>query len=129
MHERIRYLRKEILKLTQQEFSDSLKISRSNMGNIEIGRIAVTDRVIYDICEKFNVNEEWLRAGSGDIFIELSVDEQIAEFIAHVLKDKEESFKKRYISMLSKFAFFIVTPLVGNELNEKFIYNLLFLFI
>ena len=102
MHERIRYLRKEILKLTQQEFSDSLKISRSNMGNIEIGRIAVTDRVIYDICEKFNVNEEWLRAGSGDIFIELSVDEQIAEFIAHVLKDKEESFKKRYISMLSK---------------------------
>ena len=28
--------------------------------------------------------------------------EQIAEFIAHVLKDKEESFKKRYISMLSK---------------------------
>lgn len=102
MHERIRYLRKEILKLTQQEFSDSLKISRSNMGNIEIGRIAVTDRVIYDICEKFNVNEEWLRTGSGDIFIELSVDEQIAEFIAHVLKDKEESFKKRYISMLSK---------------------------
>lgn len=102
IHERIKYLRKDILKLTQQEFSDSLKISRSNMGNIEIGRIAVTDRVICDICEKFNINEEWLRTGNGSMYIELSKEEYIAEFIGRILKDKEDSFKKRYIAMLSK---------------------------
>lgn len=102
IHERIRYLRKDILKLTQQEFSDSLKISRSNMGNIEIGRIAVTDRVICDICEKFNINEEWLRTGNGSMYIELSKEEYITDFISNILKNKEDSFKKRYIAMLSK---------------------------
>lgn len=102
IHERIKYLRKDILKLTQQEFSDSLKISRSNMGNIEIGRIAVTDRVICDICEKFNINEEWLRTGNGSMYIELSKEEYIAAFISSILKNKEDSFKKRYVAMLSK---------------------------
>lgn len=102
IHERIRYLRKDILKLTQQEFSDSLKISRSNMGNIEIGRIAVTDRVVCDICEKFNINEEWLRTGNGSMYIELSKEEYISTFIGNILKDKEDSFKKRYVAMLSK---------------------------
>lgn len=102
IHERIKYLRKDILKLTQQEFSDSLKISRSNMGNIEIGRIAVTDRVICDICEKFNINEEWLRIGNGSMYIELSKEEYIAAFISSILKNKEDSFKKRYVAMLSK---------------------------
>lgn len=102
IHERIKYLRKDILKLTQQEFSDSLKISRSNMGNIEIGRIAVTDRVICDICEKFNINEEWLRTGNGSMYIELSKEEYIADFISSILKNKEDSFKKRYVAMLSK---------------------------
>ena len=102
IHERIKYLRKDILKLTQQEFSDSLKISRSNMGNIEIGRIAVTDRVICDICEKFNINEEWLRTVNGSMYIELSKEEYIAAFISSILKNKEDSFKKRYVAMLSK---------------------------
>ena len=102
IHERIKYLRKDILKLTQQELSDSLKISRSNMGNIEIGRIAVTDRVICDICEKFNINEEWLRTGNGNMYIELSKEEYIAAFISSILKNKEDSFKKRYVAMLSK---------------------------
>ena len=102
IHERIRYLRKDILKLTQQEFSDSLKISRSNMGNIEIGRIAVTDRVVCDICEKFNINEEWLRTGNGSMYIELSKEEYISIFIGNIIKDKEDSFKKRYVAMLSK---------------------------
>ncbi len=102
IHERIRYLRKDILQLTQQEFAESLKISRSNAGNIEIGRIATTDRVISDICEKFNVNEEWLRTGTGDIFVLLSKEEYIAEFIGKVLKERQDTFKKRYIEMLAK---------------------------
>lgn len=100
--QRIKYLRKEYLHLTQQEFADALNISRSNAGNIEVGRISVTSRVVASICEKFNVNEEWLKSGEGDMFVELSREEEIAEFVGRVLKDKEDSFKKRYIEMLSK---------------------------
>lgn len=100
--QRIKQLRKDILHLTQQEFSDALNISRSNAGNIETGRISVTDRTIVTICEKFNVNEKWLRNGTGEVFKKLSREEEIAEFIERIFKDKEDSFKKRYIEMLSK---------------------------
>ena len=95
INERIKYLRKNILDLTQQEFSEALNISRSNLGNIEIGRISVTDRVISDICSKFHINEEWLRTGEGEIKAELSRATSIAEFIGRVLKSKEDSFQKR----------------------------------
>lgn len=102
INERVKFLRKEILNQTQQTFSDEIKISRSNLGNIETGEVAVTERVFFSICEKFNVSEEWLRYGIGEIFKELSMEEEIAEFVGRVLKDKEDSFKKRYIEMLSK---------------------------
>ncbi len=102
--ERIKILRKDILKLTQQDFSEALNMSRSNMGNIEIGRIAVTDRVISDICEKFNVNEEWLRYGTGDIFLELTKDQKLAAFVAEVYKEDDNSFKRRLLSVLSSLS-------------------------
>ena len=102
--ERIKVLRKDILKLTQQDFSEALNMSRSNMGNIEIGRIAVTDRVISDICEKFNVNEEWLRDGTGNIFVELTKDQELATFVAQVYKEDENSFKRRLLSVLSSLS-------------------------
>ncbi len=99
--ERVRYLRKELLKLTQQEFSEMLNISRSNMGNIETGKIALTDRVISDICEKYNVNETWLRTGEGEIFIPLTRNQQITDFLGGLIKE-EGTFKKRLIDALSR---------------------------
>lgn len=66
---RIKYLRKT-LKLTQAEFANKIGLSRSNIANIEVSRIKVTDRTIKDICMEFKVNEEWLRTGNGEIFIE-----------------------------------------------------------
>ena len=99
--ERVRYLRKELLKLTKQEFSEMLNISRSNMGNIETGKIALTDRVISDICEKYNVNETWLRTGEGEIFIPLTRNQQITDFLGELIKE-EGTFKKRLIDALSR---------------------------
>lgn len=99
---RLKKLRKDIFKMSQEEFGGKLGLSKSNISNIEVGRIELTDRNIHSICEKFNVSEEWLRYGQGEIFKDLSVEEEIAEFIGRVLKDKEDTFKKRYIEMLSK---------------------------
>ncbi len=81
INERIRYLRKDILKLTQEQFSNSIKISRSNLGSIEIGRISVTDRVISDICEGYHVNEVWLRTGEGgddNMFTKIDPDDRFS---------------------------------------------------
>ena len=52
--ERIRYLRKDILHITQEALGEPLGLSRANIANIESGRISVTERVINDISEKFH---------------------------------------------------------------------------
>ena len=57
--ERVKFLRKSILDLNQDEFSKKIGISRSNVANIEVGRINITDRTISDICREFNINEKW----------------------------------------------------------------------
>ena len=102
INERVRYLRKEKLHMTQEAFGSPLGLTRANIANIEAGRISVTERVVLGLCDKYNVDENWLINGIGDVFMELSREEYIAEFIGRVLKDKEDSFKKRYIEMLSK---------------------------
>lgn len=101
MCERIKILRKT-LKLTQQAFAESLGVSRDTIANVEGGRIEIKDIFILSICREFNVNETWLRTGEGEMFIELSRDEQIAEFVGKTLSTESESFKKRFIAMLAK---------------------------
>ncbi|WP_297569046.1 helix-turn-helix domain-containing protein [uncultured Anaerovibrio sp.] len=68
--ERIRYFRKEIQELTQEEFSKRINIGRANVASIEKNRIAVTDRVISDICNAFSLSEQWLRTGEGEMYEE-----------------------------------------------------------
>ena len=101
MNERIKKIRKA-LDLTQQKFADQLRVKRKTIGLWECGINAVTDQVINSICREFNVNETWLRTGEGEMFIELSRDEQIAEFVGRTLSTESESFKKRFIAMLAK---------------------------
>lgn len=100
MNERLRKLRKD-LDLTQQAFADRIGIARGNIGAYEVGKNAPSDAVITLICREFNVNENWLRTGEGEMYIELTRDEEISVFIGEVLMNNEESFKKRFISMLS----------------------------
>ena len=101
MNERIKKIRKA-LDLTQQKFADQLGVKRNTVGQWECGINAVTDQVINSICREFDVNENWLRTGEGEMFIELSRDEQIAEFVGRTLSTESESFKKRFIAMLAK---------------------------
>ena len=68
LNERIKKLRK-ILDLTQQDFADRLGTTRNNIAGYEIGRRAPSIAVISLICREFNVNETWLRTGSGDMFV------------------------------------------------------------
>lgn len=101
-YERIKYLRKEILHETQERFAKTIKISRSNLASIEIGRITATERVISDICEKFNVNENWLRNGTGEILLNLNRQQKLASMTAMLFNEEEDSFKNRLFAALSE---------------------------
>lgn len=102
INERIRYLRKDILKLTQQNFSSEIDISRSNLGNIETGEVAVTERVIVSICRAFEVNEAWLKTGEGgdeNIFVKATPYEKAFNRFGYIMENSSPS-KKAALSML-----------------------------
>ena len=99
MKDRIKKLRRE-LDLTQQEFADKIGISRGNIGAYEVGKNAPSDAVISLICTKFNVNENWLRHGNGEMFAELDMEDQLMAWAGKVLGVQDSKFKKRFVTML-----------------------------
>lgn len=101
MKDRFKELRKE-LNVTQQEFADKLNISRNFVAQIEMGSKVPSDRTIDDVCREFNVNEEWLRTGNGDMFVPGIKDKQISAMLADVMKSGEDSFRHRLVSALAR---------------------------
>lgn len=100
MKDRIKKIRKEF-DLTQQAFADRIGVKRNTIASYETGKSNLSDGAVSLICREFNVNEEWLRTGQGEMFIEISRDEQIATFIGEIQMNVDDSFKKRFISMLA----------------------------
>ena len=86
----------------QKTFAEYLGISPANLASYETGRRTPTDDVIQLICQKCDVNEDWLRNGTGKPFIEKTKDEQIAELLGEIQKSGENNFKHRLVSALSK---------------------------
>lgn len=70
INERVRYLRKKILKITQLELGEVCGIGGTAIAKLEKGGSTVTKRNIKTICNAFNVSYDWLVNGIGDIFIE-----------------------------------------------------------
>lgn len=69
MKARIREIRKT-LNLTQEQFSSKLGVKRSAISQIEKGFNQISDQMVKSICLAYNVNEDWLRTGDGEMFIE-----------------------------------------------------------
>lgn len=99
MNERIRKLRKH-LDLTQREFAEKIGVKQNTVAQYEMGRNVPIDSVISLICREFNVNEEWLRNGTGEMFVELDKEDLLMEWAGRVLGSDSASFKKRFVKML-----------------------------
>ena len=67
METRIKKIRKE-LDLTQQEFAERIGVKRNTVATYEMGRSTPSYSALSLICREFNVNEEWLRSGTGEMF-------------------------------------------------------------
>lgn len=101
MNERIKALRKE-LGLTQQQFADLMKVKRNTVATYEMGRSIPSDSAIALICEKCNVNENWLRTGNGKMFKKVRRNDHLANWFETILQEPDESFKKRFLNLLSR---------------------------
>ena len=123
INERVKEVRKA-LKLTQDQFADELNITRSSLSVIEIGKTAVTERNIKEICSKFKVNQDWIRYGEGEMFKEMSFEEELAEYFGEVItntSDSSKEFQRRLIHALSKLddTDWKVLEKIADQLLEK----------
>lgn len=100
MKDRIRHLRK-VLDLTQQDFAKKIGMSANVLTNYETGRRNPSRSVINNICKTFHVSEDWLRDGTGEMFVDLSQDDRIMEFVEHALATRPNSIQRRFAAMLS----------------------------
>lgn len=101
MKDRLKLLRKE-LQLNQQEFADKLGINRGTLANYEVGRNEPIDAVIKLICGKFNVNEEWLKTGEGEMFVKLSRSDELQRLIDASLSEESGEFKRRIATAIMR---------------------------
>ena len=104
MNERIKELR-DTLNLTQQDFADKLGTSRGNIAGYETGRRSPSDAVVSLICNKFNVNEKWLRSGAGEMFKERLPGDEVAAYTAGLLdhEPEENPFYDMIVGMMKAY--------------------------
>lgn len=98
--ERLKKIR-NCLHLTQQEFAYHLGVTRNTVATYETGKSNPSDAAVALICREFNVNEDWLRNGTGEMFLQKDKAQIIIEFAADIIKESD-SFKMRLFEALAK---------------------------
>ena len=123
MNRRIKELRKNYLGLTLEEFGSKIGVAKSTLSNIEIGRFGITDLMIKSICREYNVNEEWLRNGTGEIF-NVPTDE-LAGILSELLENPEADFYNLILTLARTYAELSPSSqMILDEYTRKFIHNL-----
>lgn len=102
INERIYYLRKKVLKLTQSELGKILGVGDTAVSKLEKAGNTVTERNIKAICSEFDVDYGWLVTGKGDIFIE--ADRATIELLAndYELRPIEVSLIEEFVKLDEK---------------------------
>ena len=89
VNERIRKLRKS-LGLTLEKFGGRLGVGKTAINKLEKGENNVTDQMFKSICREFNVNEEWLRNGTGEMFA--IPEDETAAIVSDLLESRNNQF-------------------------------------
>lgn len=99
VNERVKYLRKNVLHLSQSDFAASIGLKQTGVSYMERDGSSVTDQTIKAICLIYNINEEWIRDGTGSIYAQeesFSLDQFCRE---HGATDFEIEVLKTYFSL------------------------------
>ena len=107
---RVRELRKK-LNLTLEKFGKPLGVGKTAISKIETGENNLTDQMIISICREYNINEDWLRTGEGEMFKERSLSEEVGYYVEDLLSydGRGNPFYDMIIEMMKTY----------TELDEK----------
>lgn len=103
MNTRITKIRKSA-EMTQEQFAQSMGISKNYVNLIENGKKKPGNRLISDICREFHINEEWLRTGQGEMHqtVDMNFESICADIGVHDPKAKEAIMKYYELSQDDK---------------------------
>nr|DAY78987.1 MAG TPA: helix-turn-helix domain protein [Caudoviricetes sp.] len=101
MNERIKLLRKA-LELNQTDFGARIGVKQGTVAAYESGARVPLDSVIVSICREFGVSESWLRSGDGEMFLQLSREEEITKFCMSIIRDPDSEFQRQFVSVLAR---------------------------
>lgn len=121
MNERISLIRKKA-GLTQEEFGEKVGgLSRNYIWMVEKGERVPSDRTISDICRIFNVNENWLRTGEGEMFNPKSRNEELMDFATAVAEGDPGSIQAQILTVMARLtdAQWEVLAQVAKEFVEE----------
>lgn len=93
---RIKELRKQ-KGLTLSEFGDRLGVTKVTISRLENGVNKVTTQMRAAICREYNVSEEWLLTGEGEMFKPIASDEVEALVQKYSLDDKARAIIEKFI--------------------------------
>lgn len=99
---RIRELRKT-LEMTQNDFAVRIGLTQNTITKYETGLRSPSNQIVISICREFNVNEDWLRTGNGNMFNPMSEDEELDLYIGRI-SGGEDKFKKNLLKALCKLS-------------------------
>lgn len=74
--------------LSQEKFAQRIGLSRNFINQAENGKKNLSDRTISDICREFNINEDWLRNGTGDM--KIPQEGKFASYLGQISKGDDE---------------------------------------
>lgn len=103
LKDRIKQIRKTI-GLNQSDFGKQIGVKGNTIGNYEIGLRTPSDAVILSICREFNVSEQWLRNGEGDMFVSVSKKQEIAAFAGRIMSGTPDDFRLRFVAALAELS-------------------------
>lgn len=66
---------------TQSEFGLSMGLSQRAISAIENETVSLTEQNIKSICNTYNVNEDWLRTGRGDMWAAPAQEDIISQLV------------------------------------------------
>lgn len=112
INDRIKYLRKDVLKMNQTDFANAIGLKQRGASYLEQDGGTVTEQNIKIICSQFNVNETWLRTGFGEMFTEESDPISIEEFV------KAHGGSELEIQILTSY--FRLDPHIRQKVLEAF---------
>lgn len=98
---RIKKVRKREGK-TQQVFADMLGLKQNTIATYEMGRNMPMDHIIKSICEKFHINETWLRTGEGEMDAPINQEEDLMNWITEIFQSPTDDARRRVIAVLAK---------------------------